>query len=101
MFTNMLFGGSREFLPAPAGTWQVGYVDVMTEGEPKLSSFTRYSFTTILWHFLTLKSPKIYFRWVCTLLEINYFSTLWNCWLAIIFKKYLVSAELECEGCEN
>ena len=43
-----LFGGSaakKEFLTAPAGTWQVGYVDVMTEGSPKLSTFSRYIHT--------------------------------------------------------
>ncbi len=37
-----LFSERKEFLTAPAGCWQVGYVDVMTEGSPKLSSFTRW-----------------------------------------------------------
>jgi hypothetical protein len=37
-----LFSERKEFLTAPAGSWQVGYVDVMTEGSPKLSSFTRW-----------------------------------------------------------
>ena len=41
MLVKMLFGERKEFLPAPAGSWQVGYVDVLTEGSPKLSSFTR------------------------------------------------------------
>ncbi len=40
-----LFSERKEFLTAPAGSWQVGYVDVMTEGSPKLSSFTRLDFS--------------------------------------------------------
>jgi hypothetical protein len=48
-----LFGGSaakKEFLTAPAGTWQVGYVDVMTEGSPKLSTFSRIYYPTLQSH---------------------------------------------------
>jgi len=40
----------KEFLTAPAGCWQVGYVDVMTEGSPKLSSFTRIYYPTLQSH---------------------------------------------------
>lgn len=47
-----MFGGGerKEFLTAPAGSWQVGYVDVMTEGCPKLSSFTRIYYPTLQNH---------------------------------------------------
>lgn len=50
MLVKMLFGERKEFLPAPAGSWQVGYVDVLTEGSPKLSSFTRIYYPTLQSH---------------------------------------------------
>jgi len=35
------------FLPGPVGRWQVGYVDIMTEGSPTESSFLRFYYPTL------------------------------------------------------
>jgi hypothetical protein len=56
---DQLFGAQREFLPAPAGSWQVGYVDVMTEGDPKLSSFTRYLKRGVDRHYIQYSIPQL------------------------------------------
>ena len=44
------------FLPAPLGKWEVGYVDIMTEGPPEESSFIR--FQLLIW-----KKDYIYNTW--------------------------------------
>jgi len=41
----MVSSGER-FLPGPVGKWQVGYVDIMTEGIPEQSSFIRFYYPT-------------------------------------------------------
>jgi len=37
---------SEKFLPRPAGSWEVGYIDYMTQGTPETSSFIRLYYPT-------------------------------------------------------
>lgn len=38
---------SKNFLPGPVGRWQVGYVDIMTDGSPSESTFLRLYYPTM------------------------------------------------------
>jgi len=49
---------SETYFPRPVGQWEVGYIDIMTEGQPEDSSFIRLYYPTMQKHeFLPERCP--------------------------------------------